>query len=217
VLTVVGHDHQAAAVGVGATGEGDEVDSCGTAEAIVRTIPAYLKDEQVRDLAQAGVTTDWSIQSGHWSLVAGTEAGLAMQRVLNALGVDEGSFTALDAAALHSPRGRVEIDGIGTDAVHLRNIGDGVTPGELWRAVVEAATDEVTKLHNSMTDIVGEHQRITVTGGWLPSVADSAPFDARPSRKPEPEGPPFTPAGPRAFSHQMGSFRTLRCPHDHSR
>ena len=31
VLTVAGHDHQAAAVGVGATGEGDEVDSCGTA------------------------------------------------------------------------------------------------------------------------------------------------------------------------------------------
>ena len=43
VLTVVGHDHQAAAVGVGAIGEGDEVDSCGSAEAIVRTIPAYLK------------------------------------------------------------------------------------------------------------------------------------------------------------------------------
>ena len=171
VLTVVGHDHQAAAVGVGATGEGDEVDSCGTAEAIVRTIPAYLKDEQVRDLAQAGVTTDWSIQSGRWSLVAGTEAGLAMQRVLNALGVDEGSFTALDAAALHSPRGRVHIDGIGTDAVHLRNIGDGVTPGELWRAVVEAATDEVSKLHNSMTDIVGEHRKITVTGGWSRSAA----------------------------------------------
>ncbi|HJQ89794.1 MAG TPA: FGGY family carbohydrate kinase [Propionibacteriaceae bacterium] len=171
VLTVVGHDHQAAAVGVGATGEGDEVDSCGTAEAIVRTIPAHLKDEQVRNLAQAGVTTDWSIQSGRWSLVAGTEAGLAMQRVLSALGVDNGSFTALDAAALESPQGRVRIEGIGTDAVHLRNIGDGVTPGELWRAVVEAATDEVTKLHNSMTDIVGEHQEIIVTGGWSRSAA----------------------------------------------
>ena len=52
VLTVVGHDHQAAAVGVGATGEGDEVDSCGSAEAIVRTIPAYLKHEQVRASGQ---------------------------------------------------------------------------------------------------------------------------------------------------------------------
>jgi sugar (pentulose or hexulose) kinase len=171
VLTIVGHDHQAAAVGVGATGEGDEVDSCGTAEAIVRTIPAYLKDEQVRDLAHAGITTDWSIQPGRWSLLAGTEGGLAMQRVLNAIGVDKDGLTALDAAALDAPHGRIRIEGIGTDAVHLRNLIDGATPGEVWRAVVEAATDEVTKLHNSMTDIVGEHQEIIVTGGWSHSAA----------------------------------------------
>jgi sugar (pentulose or hexulose) kinase len=171
VLTVVGHDHQAAAIGAGATGEGDEVDSCGTAEAIVRTIPAYLKDEQVHDLAQAGITTDWSIQPGRWSLLAGTEGGLALQRVLNAIGVDKVGLTALDAAALDAPQGRVHIEGIGTDAVHLRNLVDGVTPGEVWRAVVEATTDEVTKLHNSMTDIVGEHKEIIVTGGWSRSAA----------------------------------------------
>jgi sugar (pentulose or hexulose) kinase len=171
VLTVVGHDHQAAAVGVGATGEGDEVDSCGSAEAIVRTIPGYLKDKQVRALANAGITTDWSIQPGRWSLLAGTEGGLAMQRVLNAIGVDRDGLAALDAAALDAPQGRVRIEGIGTEAVHLRNIGDGVTPGELWRAVVEATTDEVTKLHNSMTEIVGEHQEIIVTGGWSHSAA----------------------------------------------
>jgi sugar (pentulose or hexulose) kinase len=171
VLTVVGHDHQAAAVGVGAVGEGDEVDSCGTAEAIVRTIPAYLKNEQVRDLANAGVTTDWSIQRGRWSLLAGTEGGLAMQRVLNAIGIEPDRLNALDAAALDAPEGRVHIAGIGTEAVHLRNIGDGVTSGEVWRAVVEATTDEVTKLHNSMSDIVGMHREIIVTGGWSHSAA----------------------------------------------
>jgi sugar (pentulose or hexulose) kinase len=36
VLTVAGHDHLAAAVGAGAAGEGDVLDSCGTAEAFVR-------------------------------------------------------------------------------------------------------------------------------------------------------------------------------------
>jgi sugar (pentulose or hexulose) kinase len=171
VLTVVGHDHQAAAVGVGAVGEGDEVDSCGTAEAIVRTIPAYLENKQVRDLANAGVNTDWSIQRGRWSLLAGTEGGLAMQRVLNAIGIEPDSLSALDAAALDAPEGRVHIEGIGTEAVHLRNIGDGVTSGEVWRAVVEATTDEVTKLHNSMSDIVGMHREIIVTGGWSHSAA----------------------------------------------
>jgi sugar (pentulose or hexulose) kinase len=171
VLTVVGHDHQAAAVGVGATGEGDEVDSCGSAEAIVRTIPAYLKDDQVRALANAGITADWSIQPGRWSLLAGTEGGLAMQRVINAFGIDRDGLAALDAAALEAPQGRIHVDGIGTEAVHLGNIGDGVTPGEVWRAVVEATTDEVTRLHNSMTDIAGQHQDIIVTGGWSHSAA----------------------------------------------
>jgi sugar (pentulose or hexulose) kinase len=171
VLTVVGHDHQAAAVGVGATGEGDEVDSCGSAEAIVRTIPAHLRHEQVRALANAGITTDWSIQPGRWSLLAGTEGGLAMQRVFNALGIDRDGLAALDAAALDAPQGRVHIEGIGTEAVHLRNLVDGVTPGEVWRAVVDATTNEVTKLHDSMTNIVGEHKEIIVTGGWSRSAA----------------------------------------------
>ena len=94
-----------------------------------------------------------------------------MRRVLHAIGVDKDGLTALDAAALDAPQGRIRIEGIGTDAVHLRNLVDGVTPGEVWRAVVEAATDEVTKLHNSMTDIVGEHQEIIVTGGWSHSAA----------------------------------------------
>jgi sugar (pentulose or hexulose) kinase len=171
VLTVVGHDHQAAAVGVGATGEGDEVDSCGSAEAIVRTIPAHLGSDQVRDLANCGITTDWSIQRGRWSLLAGTEGGLAMQRVLSAMGIDPDGLTALDTAALDAPQGRVQIKGIGTDAVHLQNIGDGVTPAEVWRAVVEAATDKITELHNSMTEIAGKHREIIVTGGWSHSTA----------------------------------------------
>lgn len=94
-----------------------------------------------------------------------------MRRVLHAIGVDKDGLTALDAAALDAPQGRIRIEGIGTDAVHLRNLVDGVTPGEVWRAVVEAATAEVTKLHNSMTDIVGEHQEIIVTGGWSHSAA----------------------------------------------
>jgi sugar (pentulose or hexulose) kinase len=171
ILTVVGHDHQAAAVGVGATREGDELDSCGTAEALVRTIPAHLNQQQIRELADAGVTTDWSIQHGRWSLLAGTEGGLAMQRVLGALGVGREGLGGLDAAALDAPEGRVQVDGLGTEAVHLRNISDGVTPGDVWRAVVDAATAEAVKLHEAMSDIVGPHQEIVVTGGWAHSAA----------------------------------------------
>jgi sugar (pentulose or hexulose) kinase len=171
VLTVVGHDHQAAAVGVGATGEGDELDSCGTAEALVRTVAAPLRDDQVRALAAAGVTTDWSIQDGRWSLLGGTEGGLAMQRVLGMLGVGRDGLAALDEAALAAPTGRVRVEGLGTEAVHLRGVTDRVTPGEVWRAVVEAATDHAVQLHAAMNGIVGHHQEIVVTGGWSHSAA----------------------------------------------
>jgi sugar (pentulose or hexulose) kinase len=171
VLTVVGHDHQAAAVGVGATGEGDELDSCGTAEALVRTIPAGLTDQQIRELAAAGITTDWSIQNGRWSLLGGTEGGLAMQRVLGMLGVSRDGLATLDEAALDAPVGRVRVDGLGSKGVHLCNITDGVTPGEVWRAVVETATDQAVRLHISMSEIAGKHREIVVTGGWTHSAA----------------------------------------------
>ena len=51
VLTVAGHDHQAAVIGAGADGPGDELDSCGTAEALVRTIAPGLSPDVVADLA----------------------------------------------------------------------------------------------------------------------------------------------------------------------
>ena len=39
VLTVAGHDHLVAGVGVGVIAPGDVLDSCGTAEALVRVAP----------------------------------------------------------------------------------------------------------------------------------------------------------------------------------
>ena len=84
VLTLAGHDHQAAALGAGVTSAGDELDSCGTAEALLRTVSPTLTRDQVRWLAERGVTTDWSVVPGHWSLLAATEGGLAMERALAA-------------------------------------------------------------------------------------------------------------------------------------
>ena len=54
VLTVAGHDHQAAVVGAGADGPGDELDSCGTAEALVRTIAPGLSPDRRRRPRRCG-------------------------------------------------------------------------------------------------------------------------------------------------------------------
>jgi hypothetical protein len=60
VLTVAGHDHLVAGVGVGVIAPGDVLDSCGTAEALVRVAPPQDAAARRRS-AQAGVTVGWHV------------------------------------------------------------------------------------------------------------------------------------------------------------
>jgi sugar (pentulose or hexulose) kinase len=142
VLTLAGHDHQASALGARATGQGHELDSSGTAEALVRTVAPAPTRPDIARLAAAGITTDPSIEPGHWSLLGGTEGGLAQLRTLERLGVD---VATLDAAAERSPDS---------------------DPGAQWRQVVATAADEAFALHRAMDDVVGPAARVVVTGGW---------------------------------------------------
>jgi sugar (pentulose or hexulose) kinase len=159
VLTLAGHDHQAAALGARAVGPGYELDSSGTAEALVRTVPRVPNRADVARLAAAGITTDPSIRPGHWSLLGGTEGGLAQNRALERLGVGPDGLAQLDADAEHAPDG----------------------PGEVWRSVVAAAADEALALHRAMDDVVGPAARVVVAGGWRHSAqvmrAKAARFD----------------------------------------
>lgn len=181
VLVLAGHDHQASALGARAVGPGDELDSSGTAEALVRTVPHVPSRSDVARLAAAGITTDPSIRPGHWSLLGGTEGGLAQNRVLELLGVGPDGLARLDAAAEHAPDGRVVVGGLGSDALTLCGIAGGVGPGELWKAVVAAAADQALELHRAMDDVVGPATRVVVTGGWRHSDevmrAKTARFD----------------------------------------
>lgn len=170
VITIAGHDHQAAALGAGAGGVGDELDSSGTAEALIRNVPPTLSRDQVLALAQHGVTTDVSIQAGLWSLLGGTEGGLAMQRALAVLGVSRDGLAALDELALQAPAGIVQVRGLGGAALELGNLTDGVGPGHVWRAVVEVATAQAVELHQAMSEIVGAQGNLIAAGGWCNSA-----------------------------------------------
>lgn len=170
ILTLAGHDHQAAALGVGAARDGVELDSCGTAEALVRTVAGPLSEEQIQALAAHGITTDVSIRAEHLSLLGGTEGGLTMQRVLGMLDVDRNDLAVLDRAAAAAPVNRVQIDGMGSAFLSIRGVTDGVTSAEVWRAAVQAATDDAARLHRAMDDIVGPVQEVVVTGGWAHSA-----------------------------------------------
>lgn len=144
VLTLAGHDHQASALGAGATGRGRQLDSSGTAEALVRTVAPVPSRADVARLAATGITTDPSIEPGHWTLLGGTEGGLAQLRVLERRGA---TVEELDTAARR---------------------GDGA--GAEWRAVVATAADEALALHRAMDAVVGPASLVVVTGGWRHSA-----------------------------------------------
>ncbi len=153
VLTTAGHDHQAAAVGANAAGAGDQLDSCGTAEALVRTVPAGFPGEGVAQLARAGVTVGWHVLEDRWALLGATQGGLTLQRVLAHLGDGPARLDELDAAAL-DPSGAV------ADAA-----------ARTWRAALEEVTDQIHEIHSAMTTVAGPHRHMIATGGWSRSEA----------------------------------------------
>lgn len=75
VLTVAGHDHTCAALGAGAAGEGDVLDSCGTAEALIRAVPAPLEPATIAHAAGRGLNVGRHVVPGSLSLVAGFPSG----------------------------------------------------------------------------------------------------------------------------------------------
>jgi sugar (pentulose or hexulose) kinase len=169
-LTTAGHDHQAATVGAEAAGPGDQLDSCGTAEALVRTVPAGFPAAGVSLLAKGGVTVGWHVLAGRWALLGATEGGLALQRVLSVLG-GAAALSALDAAAMEAGPGVVSIAIDDSSRVTVGGIGDGVTAGAVWRAALEAITEQILQIHQLMASVVGPHRSMVVTGGWSRSAA----------------------------------------------
>ncbi len=168
-LTVAGHDHQAAVVGIGAYGAGDELDSCGTAEALVRTIPTGLPSDAVAGLAGAGVTVGWHVVRDRWCVLGATQGGLVLQEVLADLAVHRDDLPRLDADALAARPG----------AAHLTVSDDGhdvvatgsTAPADRWRAATEAVTAQAARLSEQISAATGPRASLVVAGGWSHSNA----------------------------------------------
>jgi sugar (pentulose or hexulose) kinase len=174
-LTVAGHDHQAAAIGADAARLHAELDSCGTAEAYVRTVPPGLPATDIRALTDAGITVGWHALPEHWCLLGATRGGLLLQRVLALLGRGRADLPALDAAALALPEpgngpGELTLTGADGSEVGVRHIGDDVDPARVWRAALVAAVEAGRDIHDAMTRATGAHQDLVVTGGWAHST-----------------------------------------------
>jgi sugar (pentulose or hexulose) kinase len=179
VLTVGGHDHLAAAVGAGAAGEGEVLDSSGTAEAFVRTIAPLARDLVAQSVA-GGVTVGWHAVEGRQALLGAVWAGSALARVLALLGVPVEERAELEAAALDADPGALEVRGLDVHMLTLAGIDRHASPAAAYRAVLEAVTAAGAAVLDRMAAVAGgPATRLVVTGGWAAGEAARAVKAAR--------------------------------------
>jgi len=170
VLTVAGHDHPVAAIGVGAV-EADELfNSSGTADVLARSVPGTLEETQRQQIVSAGWSAGRHVLPDTSLLLAGVSGGLLLRRVLVTLGSQsEPARTALDHASLSVgalPAGlSVSGDGRTQDDVLIR-IQDGATPACVWTAAVRYTAAQAQLLLSDIDKVVGPHRRAVAAGGW---------------------------------------------------
>jgi sugar (pentulose or hexulose) kinase len=167
ILTVAGHDHLVAGVGVGVVAPGDLLDSCGTAEALVRVVAPPLDEPARRRVVEAGMSVGWHVVADRQALLAGLWSGMSLREVLDALGVDDAARDELDAGALaiapgDAPALELSLHGLERPELQLPS----AAPAAIWRAAIDAVSDEVEANIAQIDAIAGPHTKVVVTGGW---------------------------------------------------
>ena len=165
VLTVAGHDHLAAGIGVGVVAPGDVLDSCGTAEALVRVVAPPLNGEQVRQSVAGGVTVGWHLAAGRQALLGSLWSGLALQEVLAELGIAEGDRAKLSSQARAADPSPLELELHSLDR-RAPQLPTGVSPERLWRGAIDAVGAEVEAVLAHIETVAGPRRKVVVVGGW---------------------------------------------------
>jgi sugar (pentulose or hexulose) kinase len=212
-LTVAGHDHLCAGAGVGVVAPGDVLDSCGTAEALVRVVAPPLRPDEVRRSVAAGVTVGFHLSEGRQALLAGVWSGIALQEVLDRLGVDAAGRPELSAGALAMAPGEVPVLELELHSLERRplRLPDDVPAEHIWRAAVDTVAAEVDSLLRATEEVAGPHRRIVVTGGWARDEA----VRASKARLDAVEAPPVVEAGARGAALLAGVAAGLFGSVDH--
>jgi sugar (pentulose or hexulose) kinase len=169
VLSVAGHDHPVASLGVG-IGPQDLFNSSGTADVIARAVPGILDESQRARIVGARWSAGRHVVPGNTFLLAGCSGGLLLRRVLAALGADDPrAREALDTAACRVttlPPGLV-VGGDGrTDEDVVIRIQDGATPAAVWTAATRHTAGLTRRLLDDIEGVVGPHREAVAAGGW---------------------------------------------------
>jgi sugar (pentulose or hexulose) kinase len=185
ILTVGGHDHVWAAVGAGAAGDGDVLNSCGTAEAFVRA-SAPLPPDRVAQAVGNDVTVGWHAAEGRQCLLGAQWSGAWLRDVLARLGIEPDARAPIEDAAL-------ALENAGPPARTLAGIDDvdaleGLAPAAAYHAALDAVGRGGAEILDRMAAVAGHATRLVVTGGWAAGPAARAvkerhlgPFELSPA------------------------------------
>lgn len=150
-LTVAGHDHLVAAIGCGVTEPSQVLDSCGTAEALLRAVRAGPRIDPAAGLA-AGVATGCHVIADHYCLLVGLPLGRELIPLLERLG----------HKAIH---GCSDLD---ADVLAALDGADGPLSqaAAAWRDALEGAVGRMEASLGHLQQIGGPVGQVCVTGGW---------------------------------------------------
>jgi sugar (pentulose or hexulose) kinase len=166
LLTVAGHDHLVAGVGVGVVAPGDALDSCGTAEALARIVAPPLSPEQVLRALAGDVSVGWHVAPGRQALQAALWSGLALREVLAALGVEDGARSELGALAAAAPLEDAPVVELDLRAAVRRPLRlPAAEPHLVWKAAIDATAREAQRVLAHIDAVAGEHGKLVITGG----------------------------------------------------
>jgi sugar (pentulose or hexulose) kinase len=175
-LTTAGHDHLCGSVGVGVNRSSQVMDSCGTAEALVRAVPIGTLDD-LGEGHHLGVEVGWHVIPDHYALLGGLSLGLNLLPVLETLGVESrDGRTPLDAPALvlateHEDESAVLHESVRSlrDQINLDRWFTehrGEPPEELWWRVMQTAVTSSHDLLDGLEKLGGPVIQVVASGGW---------------------------------------------------
>ncbi|GEK19591.1 xylulose kinase [Cellulomonas xylanilytica] len=174
-VTVAGHDHLVSAVSGGVISHDRYHVSMGTAEVLLRVIDEPLSFDDRAELARYLINSVRHVIPGKSVIVAGVKSGLLMRRALQLSGItDRAGRDRLDDDACALPLegaldpGSVEVRGARNDdgVLFLTVRGDGVSPAELFNAVLRHSNDEIRLLIDVMDRVIAPARSSLLTGGW---------------------------------------------------
>ncbi len=170
-LTSAGHDHLCAACGTGAIRADQVLDSCGTAEALVRTV-APMGEEALADASAEGLEVSRHTVPGCYALLRGHQLGFVLDRVLRLLGADRPeALSALEAAAAATGAGALRLVlGEPFGAASIVGLQADASPAGLWNAALDAVAAGAAEVVEAMGRVAGPAEELVLSGGWARSA-----------------------------------------------